>query len=276
MLHLPSPLIKARGLSSRYGKDIWLKLETLHPTGCHKDRESLAIIEACKRQRIKKVGCTSTGNFAISLAFFSHVYDIECHVWVKDSDNNITKFLECFGAKIHRMDGTFSEIYGLSNSVMGNMKIFNANPGKCQEKIFANREIGVEIQTQNPNVDTVICALNNGSHFIGVDSGLSNVKMIGVYSHCKLAPSIYGFSKEEGEKDIVKVGGLLIEAYENDLRVGVRQLLKEGVIAQTASAATVGIIDRLDLSTSKTICCVITGTALKYPRELLSAVTGLK
>ena len=66
-----SLLVYASKISQIYKKDVWLKLEILNPTGSHKDRESVLLIKEAKKKNFKSIGCASTGNLAISLAFFS-------------------------------------------------------------------------------------------------------------------------------------------------------------------------------------------------------------
>ena len=71
-----TPLIKLGNSSvfNSLSSNIYAKLELYNPTGSHKDRESLEIIAFCIKKGIKEVGCASTGNFGISLAYLSNIY----------------------------------------------------------------------------------------------------------------------------------------------------------------------------------------------------------
>ena len=98
-----SPLIHAKNISNYYKKNIWLKLEILNPTGSHKDRESLALLKEAKRKKIKHIGCASTGNLAISLSFFSKIYKIKSHIWLRKQDINLetVNLIKSLGAKLN-------------------------------------------------------------------------------------------------------------------------------------------------------------------------------
>ena len=50
-----SPLIYAQKISNYFKKNIWLKLEILNPTGSHKDRESIKLINEAKKKIINQL-----------------------------------------------------------------------------------------------------------------------------------------------------------------------------------------------------------------------------
>ena len=66
-----TPLIFSKKISRHFGKNIWLKLEIYNSTGCHKDRECELMVSDAKKKGYSTVGCASTGNLAISLAFYA-------------------------------------------------------------------------------------------------------------------------------------------------------------------------------------------------------------
>ena len=78
-----TPLVKSKIASKIFKTNIFYKLENLNPTGSHKDRECKYILSKKKNLKLNSVGCASTGNLAISLAYFAKKYNKECHIWIK-------------------------------------------------------------------------------------------------------------------------------------------------------------------------------------------------
>jgi len=272
----PTPLIRSDTLSEYFGCDVWLKVELWNPTGSHKDRESLKIIEECKQRNIPDIGCASTGNFGISLAYYAKISGLKCHVWLPSGRAypTVMNLLHAFSAEIHLLDSDLGELYPKSSEEMCNLNIYDVNPGKCPAKIAGNAEIGQEIVEQIKDVDTVVCCLNNGTHLLGIAEGIrgAGARIVGVYSYSGFASSIKGFNQAEGAKRIQEAislsGGSHIEATERDLRDGVLALYNEGIVPEASSAAVVGVLNKMDLSQCKCICCVISGNGLKKPSEL--------
>jgi len=272
----PTPVIRSKNLSEKFGCDIWLKMELWNPTGSHKDRESLKIIEECRQRNVKDIGCASTGNFGISLAYYAKISGLKCHVWLPSARAypTVMSLLRAFSAEIHLLDCDLGELYPSSSEEMHTLNIYDFNPGKCPAKIAGNREIGQEIAEQLKDVDTVVCCLNNGTHLLGIAEGVreAGVHIIGVYSYSGFASGIKGFNQAEGASRIQEAislsGGSSIEATDKDLRDGILALYNDGIVPEASSAAVVGVLPKVDLSHSKCICCVISGNGLKKPSEL--------
>jgi threonine synthase len=268
-----TPLICSEHLSAHHGVEVWLKLECAHPTGSHKDRESALIVGASSAFGYSKVGCASTGNLAISLSYYAKLAGIECHVWVSPhtSKPELDRWLRTFGAIVHPCDGKLSELYDISNTVMKRSDIFNGNPGMSDVKLEGNRQIAREIREARPGLNWIVCPINNGSHFIGVAQGFSGTesRMVGVYSYSALAHSIQGFHAAEGleriHQMIAERRGSLIEATDDDIENGITSLLKDGIIAEPSAASSVGILRKIPLQRDQSVCCIITGTGLKWP-----------
>jgi threonine synthase len=268
-----TPLIRSEHLSARHGVEVWLKLECANPTGSHKDRESALIVGACSALGYSKVGCASTGNLAISLSYYAQLADIECHVWVSPhpSRPELDRWLRTFGAIVHPCNGKLTELYETSNAAMKTLDIFNGNPGMSDVKLEGNRQIAREINEARPGLNWIVCPINNGSHFIGVAQGLSATQshVVGVYSYSARAHSIQGFHASEGlekiHQTVAEAGGCLIEATDDDIEDGIASLLKDGIIAEPSSAGSVGILRKLSLQRGQSVCCIITGSGLKWP-----------
>ena len=255
-------------------KNIFGKLEMYNPTGSHKDRESFELVSYCLKKGFKEVGCASTGNFGISLAYLSNIYNLKCHVWVT---NDISPFresyLKSFGANIHKLKGNLKDIYVFSTNEMKKNGIFDCNPGGNDIKINANKNIFKELISDLPEVDKIITCINNGTHYLGLSKAANafNIPVHAVFTFEKSAKSISGFSCYEGRDRVQKMietnKGSLIEANAKDISLGLLHAKENGLVIESSSAAVVGVALNLSLSNEK-IGCIITGNGLKYPEEL--------
>ena len=240
------------------------------------DQHTKKIMEECKRRGIRNVGCASTGNFAISLAYYAKISGLRCHVWLPSgrADPTTLNFLRAFSAEINLLDINLAELYARSAEDMDKLNVYNVNPGRCPAKIAGNVEIGQEIIEQLEGVNAVVCCVNNGTHLLGIAEGIrgSGACIIGAYSHSRFASSIRGFNQAEGADKIREAvslsGGSLIEATDEDLRYGVLELYKAGIVPEVSSAAAIGVLQKMDLSQYERICCVVTGNGLKRPVQL--------
>lgn len=273
---LNSPLIYASKISKFYKKNIWLKLEILNPTGSHKDRESIRLIHKAKKKNYKSIGCASTGNLAISMAFFAKIYNIKSKIWFRKQDINAhnLNLVKSLGGKVFiKKTNNLSDLYDFSSRLMIKNKVFNANPYNSNLKYYANKEIIQEIYKINKRINTFVSCVNNGSHILGLKMGIKNThKVYGVFSKSKLATSINSFTKYE-YKNLVKYFNLqkdFIQAKDKDVFKGYKLLRLEGLTCEPSSALTIGCLDKLK---EKNICCIITGSATKNLAQLQNNLT---
>ena len=272
---LKSPLIYASKISKYYKKNVWLKLEILNPTGSHKDRESIKLINQAKKNNFKSIGCASTGNLAISITFFSKINNMKSKIWLRKQDinSNNLNLIKSLGGKVFiKKTANLSDLYDYSSAQMNKDKVFNANPNNSNLKYCANKEIVSEIYKINKKINTFISCVNNGSHILGLKQGIkNNHKVYGVFSYSKLATSINSFTKYE-YKNLAKYFNLqkdFIEATDKDIFKGYKLLRLEGLTCEPSSASTIGCLDRLK---EKNICCIITGSASKNLVQLQNII----
>lgn len=281
MAQWATPLVELEWLRDRCEARVYAKVETVNPTGSHKDRESAVVIAEARRQGYRAVGCASTGNAAISLSAYAFMDDMPCHIWVAaDIRPEKLALIKMFHPQLHVVAEGYEEAVRLSNSQMEEEGIYNANPGSCRAKIVGNAAIGREIAEQiQPTV--VICPANNGTHILGVWEGLREtcpeVRMIGaVAPETKVADSIGGFHRFEGQalsQMVKESGGGFVTVGDAELRAATLELARHGFVVEPAAAASVAALTHLDLTSSDVVCCTITGSGMKYP-ALMAAVLG--
>ena len=113
-----TPLIKSDLASKIFNTNIFYKLENLNYTGSHKDRECKYILSKQQNRNYNSVGCASTGNLAISLAYFAKKYNKNCHIWIKKYTPKKIKILKNFNPKIYIKNQSLNKLYLTSNNFM--------------------------------------------------------------------------------------------------------------------------------------------------------------
>ena len=256
----------AKNLSLYLKKKIWLKQEYLNLTGSHKDRESLSLIKEAKKKNFKSIGCASTGNLGVSLAFFSRILNFKCHVWVNKKSNK-SALIKSLGAKVSYKKMHLKEMYTKSDKYFLKNNIFSANPRNSFEKYNANSIIIRELKPILNKVEVIICCVNNGSHYLGLKNYISknklNIKLVGVTSKSVLANSIKPCTKIELK---IKKKERIFSAKKRDIINGFNLLWKkESILVEGASAACIGIIKNIK---NKKICCILSGNGYKNLDEI--------
>jgi threonine synthase len=270
-----TPIVRLANVSRTCGCEVFGKLETVNPTGSHKDRESVEILKDAHAKGFEEIGCASTGNAAISLAAFCRMARLKCHIYVsRDIWPEKLTLIETFGPVIHRVSGDYEQAIERSRIEL-QKTAYIANPGTCRAKIVGNSNIGREIVSAlHPGY--VVCPTNNGTHLAGVwkglkESGRRPIMVAAVAEITALADSIQGFHKlEESELNeaVRESGGLIVNVTDDEIRDALLLLLRDGVIAEPSAAAGVAAVRHLKAKPQTRICCTITGSGLKFPRVL--------
>jgi len=264
-----TPLVKLKNY-----ENIYIKLETVQPTGSHKDRESEKVLDDAISKGYREIGCTSTGNAAISLSAYALSAGLKCHIYIPNKISiEKLNLIKAFSPVLHKLDSNYSEAVKISNKIMKKNGIYNANAGSCEPRIEGNKSIGHELAELNPSV--VLCPTNNGTHIIGVWQGLmeKGVKCKMIAAICKktdIATSIAGFAKNEGKKldeCIIKSKGKIVNITDEEIKTAMKILAQNNIYCEPASAASLAAAKKLKLENDKEkIICTITGSGIKYPK----------
>lgn len=266
---LDTPVVYSKFLSEKFVTNVWLKLEMLNKTGSHKDRESISIVQECIKKGYQQLGCATTGNFGVSMAYYSNLLGLEFHAWVPfDIPKNMLDLMNKFNAVIHHTSAPYHATVQMSIDTLRVMGAFNINPGCCNLKIIAHQSIADELKDQVHMLKGVVCPVNNGSLLLGLHKGLdSNIQLFGVTSDANFASSIKGFNCAEGEDEVLNAvrsrGGCLVRASEEDIRLSLELFAKEELYVEPSSAAVIVALKSIDFDEREHICCVVTGSEHK-------------
>jgi len=91
-------------------KKIYVKDDTVNPTGSFKDRPATVAVSKALEFGFKAVGCASTGNLAAATAAHASKAGVPCYVFIP-ANTEINKVLQAatYGAKIIAVKGTYDD-----------------------------------------------------------------------------------------------------------------------------------------------------------------------
>ena len=274
MMKLPiTPLVRLEKVSKGLGSDVYAKLENVNPTGSHKDRESLAMLEDMSAHHAKDAVIASTGNAAISLSALALGRGIHVIVFVS---RNISRerfdLISVFKPDIRMVDGGYDDAVRESERFVAANGLYDANPGHNSHKIVGDSGIGTEISSQlgNSPPDYIVVPTNNGTLISGVWAGVRKSftpKMIGaVARESALMGSISGyhrFEEQELDRTLSEGGSEVVNITDEEAAEATRELWLEGVFCEPASAASLAALKKLNIR-GKSVVLVITGSAFKF------------
>ena len=97
-----TPLVRSRHIGPSLGLDnLYFKLENLNPTGSYKDRFAAMAVSGLKARGARLCLATSSGNTGASLAAYSALTGISCHIAVVDgAPGGKLQQMQAYGAQL--------------------------------------------------------------------------------------------------------------------------------------------------------------------------------
>lgn len=180
-----TPLIKNDWLSSKYGANIYLKLENLQPVGSFKLRGATnKIFNLSDEEKQKGVLAVSAGNHAQGVAWAAKKCGVEATI-IMPKPSPLVKILntESLGAKVILEGENVDESFEFAKEYLKkNNKIF-VHPFHDELVMAGQGSITYELKNQIPNVDFIFGSIGGGGLLAGVGFAakelLPNAKIIG-------------------------------------------------------------------------------------------------
>ena len=282
---LPTPLVRASSLGTG-GRSVYLKNETVLPTGTFKVRGALHALQATlARGPIREVIAASTGNHGAAVAWAARSEDIACTVFVPHHPNPVKAArIRALGAKLIERGTDLSAAIESAYEYAENGGGFFLHDATNPDVPAGTAQIGAEIVAQQPAVDRIYVPMGDTALIRGVASSAKknkpSVRIIGVVA--ANAPA-YLLSWRDGR--VVETPGAdtiadglavrsplvpnvrAIRAFvdevhsvtEQDMLDAIRHLhLEEGIVAEPAGAAATAAFMR-DGSQAPVTVLLVTG-----------------
>jgi threonine synthase len=180
-----TPLVRADRLAAELGLgELWIKNDTLNPTGSFKDRVVSVALTKAQELGFKVAACASTGNLANSVAAHAAHAGMESVVFIP-SDLEAGKVVSTavFGGRLVAVDGNYDEVNQLCAELAGeyptwafvnvNVRTYYAEGSKTLAY-----EVAEQLGWQAP--DHVVVPVASGSQLTKVAKGFKELWTVGL------------------------------------------------------------------------------------------------
>jgi threonine dehydratase len=200
-LDLPTPLVAARSLSVA-GSEVYLKNETVLPTGSFKVRGALHSLSVnLARRRIGEVVTASTGNHGAAVAWAAKAAGCRATIFLPSHPNPVkAERIRALDARIVETGADLSAAIDAAYKYAEEADAFFLHDAADPDVPAGTATIGAEILLQQPAVDRVYVPMGDTALVRGVATAVKRVKpatmVIGVVA--ANAPA-YLLSWEQGQ-----------------------------------------------------------------------------
>ena len=190
-----TPMIRAAALSEMAGCEVFLKLETLHPTGSFKERGALnKLLSLNDNERGAGVVAMSAGNHAQGVAYHARRLGIPATI-VMPPGTPFTKIdrTEALGARVVLQGDSLTDARRAADALARERGLVPVHPYDDPAVIAGQGTIALEMLADDPGLDTLLVPVGGGGLISGIAvaaKALSpDIEIIGVQS--ALYPSMY-------------------------------------------------------------------------------------
>ena len=164
-----TPLVRS-ALSDRFGCDIWMKLETMQPTGAFKLRGAAnALSTLTEKQRQLGVVCCSTGNHGRAVAYAAAHASVPAIVCLsKLVPKNKATAIEALGARVIRTGDSQDDAQLETQRLVNEEGVQEIPPFDDLRVITGQGTIALEILEQVPDLQTLLVPLSGGGLIAGM------------------------------------------------------------------------------------------------------------
>ena len=180
-----TPLVRARRLGAALGlDDLWIKNDTLNPTGSFKDRVVAVALTRARELGFTVASCASTGNLASAVAAHAAFAGMPSIVLVpRDLEAAKVAMAAVYGATVVTVDGTYDDVNRLTSELASehedwafvnvNLRAYYAEGSKTLAFEVAE-QLGWEVP------DHVVAPIASGSQLVKIAKGFSELERVGL------------------------------------------------------------------------------------------------
>ena len=187
-----TPLFRSENLSKYTGfQNLYIKNDTLNPTGSLKDRASYLVSGFAKKMGIEEIALASTGNAASSMAGIGACAGQRITIFIP-RDVPEAKLVQCrhFGASIKVVDGDYDRAYSIALDYAQKNRALSRNTALNPLTIDGKKTVSIEIFLQMGRMpENVFVPVGDGVIIAGVYRGFEDVVNAGL---ARKIPKIFG------------------------------------------------------------------------------------
>jgi threonine synthase len=183
-----TPLVRADRLAAELGLgELWIKNDTLNPTGSFKDRVVSVALTKAQELGFKVAACASTGNLANSVAAHAAQAGMEAVVFIPaDLEPAKVVTTAVFGGRLIAVDGTYDDVNRLCAELAGEYPTWafvnvNVRTYYAEGSRTLAFEVAEQLGWQAP--DHVVVPVASGSQLTKVAKGFKELFAVGLLDH---------------------------------------------------------------------------------------------
>jgi threonine synthase len=293
-----TPLIHSERLSELTGCEVHLKFDGANPTGSFKDRGMTVAITKAVEAGAKAVICASTGNTSASAAAYAAKAGLVCGVIVPKGKIALGKLAQALvhGARVLQVDGNFDQALQICQTLDEKYPVTlvnSTNPFRIDGQRSGAWEV-CDFLGRAPDVHVMpvgnagnITAYWRGYREYHGDGIIDRLPVMRGWQAAGANPIVRGEPVEQPQTIATAIrignpvswqsaveaadasGGSIRDVTDREILQSYRELAREGVFCELASAASVAGLKKLhaadELDVGETVVCVLTGHGLKDP-----------
>jgi threonine synthase len=278
-----TPLVPAPRLSEGLGVEVWLKLESMNPTGSFKDRGMTVAVSKAVADGAHAVICASTGNTAASAAAYAARAGLPAVILQPAGAVALGKLAQAraAGARVLEVRGSFDQALAAARELgrRGTHAIVNSvNPYRVEGQKTAPFEI---VETLGGLPDVLALPYGGGGNTVAYVQGFEEWgdgmplvlaaeaahRAATVASAIRIAEPVH---QNEVETAVARHGIRIVTVGDDSILAAWRDLaVTEGIFCEPSSAAGLAALRASSLERGSRCVCVITGHGLKDPDAAL-------
>lgn len=185
-----TPLLPALRLGAALGlSDLWIKDESLLPTGSFKSRGLAMAVTMAKHFGIRRLAIPTAGNAGGAMAAYAARAGLEAFVFMP-KDTPVINRMECVlaGAKTYLVDGLITECGAIVRNGMSKMEWFDCSTLKEPYRLEGKKTMGLELAEQLDWTlpDVIVYPTGGGTGLIGMWKAFNEIRTLGWLKSDKL------------------------------------------------------------------------------------------
>lgn len=173
-----TPLLKSKNISKKLGINLYLKLENLNPTGSFKDRGSSVEIAKAVDYGARNVVCASTGNMGASVAAYSGVVGLKCHIFVPKAATHVKiEQILAYGARVFHISAGYSSVEELVEKIAARPDFYLL--GDYLWRREGTKSVGYEVLEQ-AKPDWIFSPVGNGTLVSATWKAIKEFSLLGM------------------------------------------------------------------------------------------------
>ena len=179
-----TPLLHAARLGEKLGlRNLYIKDESLNPTGTFKARGMAVAVSRLWELGVRRLGLPSAGNAAAALAAYASRAGVEAHIFIpRSTPESMVAEVRGYGARLEVAGETIADAARRLDEVASERGLFVMTTMREPYRVEGKKTMGLEIVEQLGwrTPDVVVYPTGGGTGLLGIWKGLGELSAMGL------------------------------------------------------------------------------------------------